>query len=247
MNPLAALLLPVSMLVAGTTVSAVEAHPAVPVVSAGASVVKATAPGTKAPPVGVQAPAVEVQAPAGEVQEPAADVHVPAVASPAATGRVGLVGTRVARDVAGPVLRGQWAWPLRPQPRVVRPFLRPPTRYGAGHRGVDLAGAAGQDVLAVEAGTVTHVGRIAGRSTVTVLHASGVRSTYEPVAAVVATGAAVRRGTVLGRLEQNGSHCDSATCLHLGALRGGDYLDPLVFLTGGRRVRLLPLAQAPDG
>ena len=144
-------------------------------------------------------------------------------------------------------LGGRWSWPLQPRPTVVRPFLRPATRYGAGHRGADLAGAAEQEVHAVEAGTVTHVGSIAARGTVTVLHPSGIRSTYEPVKPTVVTGAAVARGAVLGRLEGNGSHCGPAACLHLGAVRGDVYLDPLAFLRGGQRVRLLPLGLVPLG
>src|SRR5690349_2654529 len=36
---------------------------------------------------------------------------------------------------------GRWAWPLSPQPRVVRRFIPPSTAYGPGHRGLDLAGA----------------------------------------------------------------------------------------------------------
>jgi murein DD-endopeptidase MepM/ murein hydrolase activator NlpD len=112
---------------------------------------------------------------------------------------------------------------------------------------VDLAGSSGQEVLAVEAGTVTHVGSIAGRGTVTVLHSSGIRSTYEPVDPAVSTGATVSRGTPLGRLEESGSHCAPGICLHLGAVRGEVYLDPLIFLMGGQRVRLLPLARGPVG
>jgi murein DD-endopeptidase MepM/ murein hydrolase activator NlpD len=130
---------------------------------------------------------------------------------------------------------------------MLRPFVRPATTYGAGHRGVDLAGSPGQDVQAVSDGTVSHVGRVAGRGTVTVLHASGVRSTYEPVRGSVATGAVVARGAVLGTLEVSGSHCGVATCLHLGAVGAETYLDPMVFLVGGQRVRLLPLGQAPEG
>ena len=139
---------------------------------------------------------------------------------------------------------GRWEWPLSPQPAVLRAFVRPVTAYGAGHRGLDLAGSPGQEVLAVDAGTVTHVGTVAGRGTVTVLHASGVRSTYEPVATGVAHGEAVTRGTRLGELAAGGSHCRPG-CLHLGAVRDRTYLDPLVLLTGGRRVRLLPLGQVP--
>ena len=152
-----------------------------------------------------------------------------------------------ASPAESPAPRSRWGWPLQPQPAVVRPFLRPATKYGAGHRGVDLAGSSGQEVLAVEAGTVTHVGTIAGRGTVTVLHSSGIRSTYEPVDPAVTTGSSVARGAPLGGLVEGGSHCAPATCLHLGALRGEVYLDPMVFLVGGQRVRLLPLGQSLTG
>jgi murein DD-endopeptidase MepM/ murein hydrolase activator NlpD len=95
-------------------------------------------------------------------------------------------------------------------------------------------------VTSVAEGTVTHVGVIAGRGTVTVMHATGLRSTYEPVTPVVAVGDAVRAGETVGRMEPHGSHCDPTVCLHLGAIRGREYLDPLVFLEAAR-VRLLPL------
>ena len=36
-------------------------------------------------------------------------------------------------------------WPLRPEPEVVTGFAPPDSPWGAGHRGVDLAGMAGQD------------------------------------------------------------------------------------------------------
>ena len=139
---------------------------------------------------------------------------------------------------------GRWSWPLTPQPPVVRPFARPSSDYGQGHRGVDLGGRAGQDVSAVDAGTVSHVGVIAGRGTVTVLHPSGLRSTYEPVSAEVTVGKVVARGDRLGALAETGSHCAPRACLHLGAVRDRTYLDPVALL-GARRVRLLPLQPVP--
>jgi murein DD-endopeptidase MepM/ murein hydrolase activator NlpD len=105
---------------------------------------------------------------------------------------------------------------------------------------VDLAGRPGQLVSAVAAGTVTHVGVIAGRGTVSVLHPDGLRSTYEPLDSLVRVGEAVRSGQELGTLSAVSSHCLPVSCLHLGALRGRAYLDPLSLL-GQRRVRLLPL------
>ena len=90
------------------------------------------------------------------------------------------------------------------------------------------------------AGTVSHSGVVAAKPSVTVLHDDGLRSTYEPVTASVRLGDRVQAGTVLGTLVAPGSHCPPDACLHLGALRGRVYLDPLTLL-GVPRVRLLPL------
>lgn len=135
-------------------------------------------------------------------------------------------------------LRRAWSWPLTPRPLVLAPFVAPRSTYGAGHRGLDLSAKGGQSVGAVDAGVVTHVGVIAGRGTVSVTHASGLRSTYEPVRGTVATGIRVTKGQVIGSITGR-SHCGGA-CLHLGALVGPAYLDPRPLLGGGP-VILLPL------
>ncbi|MGN6242701.1 MAG: murein hydrolase activator EnvC family protein [Motilibacteraceae bacterium] len=128
---------------------------------------------------------------------------------------------------------------------VVRPFLAPPGPYAAGHRGVDLAAAAGDPVRAPAAGRVIYAGQVAGRPLVMLLHAGGVRTTYEPVAPSVAVGDRVAAGQVLGALVASGSHCLPSACLHWGARLGsGDaerYADPLALLAGQGPVRLLPL------
>lgn len=134
-------------------------------------------------------------------------------------------------------------WPLAPEPAVVTRFDPPADRWGAGHRGVDLAGTIGRVVRAALPGRVAFVGRIAGRGVVTVAHrgeAAGTRTTYEPVAGVVAAGDLVAAGQVIGHLEGLGGHCLPAVCLHWGWLRGDTYLDPLR-LVGAGPIRLLPL------
>lgn len=130
-------------------------------------------------------------------------------------------------------------WPLDPEPEVAARFDPPASRWGVGHRGVDLSGTVGQPVRAARAGTVTFAGRLAGRGVVVVSHGS-TRTTYEPLAATVAVGDPVDAGTVIGRLELLGSHCLPRACLHWGLLEGERYLDPLT-LVGGGPVRLLPL------
>jgi murein DD-endopeptidase MepM/ murein hydrolase activator NlpD len=133
-------------------------------------------------------------------------------------------------------------WPLRPRPAVVAGFHPPASRWGAGHRGVDLAGAPGAAVHSSLPGTVTFAGRIAGRGVVVVSHGA-TRTTYEPVTASVAVGDRVGAGTALGHLALFGSHCFPHWCLHWGLIEGRDhYLDPLT-LVGAAPVRLLPLGE----
>ncbi|NYG58134.1 murein DD-endopeptidase MepM/ murein hydrolase activator NlpD [Nocardioides daedukensis] len=134
-------------------------------------------------------------------------------------------------------------WPLDPRPAVVGGFAPPTEKWGAGHRGVDLNGSAGQPVRASLPGTISFAGSIAGRGVVSVEHGD-TRTTYEPVVASVDVGDPVSAGEVIGRLELRGSHCLPAACLHWGWLRGSAYLDPLD-LVGAARVRLLPPGGLP--
>lgn len=135
---------------------------------------------------------------------------------------------------------GDYGWPVPGWPRVARAFDPPESSYGSGHRGVDLVVAPGSAVLAAGSGTVAFAGPLAGRGVVSVLHADGLRTTYEPVTTGVAVGAHVQRGDVLGVLEPGHPGCPAPACLHWGLRRGAeDYLDPLRLL-GRWEVRLLP-------
>ncbi len=119
---------------------------------------------------------------------------------------------------------GSWQWPLG-QRRVVTTFDPPATRYAAGHRGLDLPGTPGEPVRAVAVGRVVFSGTVAGVGVVSIAHGDE-RSTYQPVVRRrVATGDAVSAGDVLGSLGPAGTHCVTA-CLHLGRVRGEEYLDP---------------------
>jgi murein DD-endopeptidase MepM/ murein hydrolase activator NlpD len=135
---------------------------------------------------------------------------------------------------------GAWSWPLD-RHDVGAHFDKPDTEYGPGHRGVDLPGSAGDVVRAVAAGRVTFAGTVAGVPVVTIDHGKE-RSTYQPVAARVKVGDAVRAGEVIGTLLAGPSHCATA-CLHLGRLSGDDYLDPLELLSSAGQFQLIN----PDG
>ncbi len=133
-----------------------------------------------------------------------------------------------------------WSAPLDGDLRVTRPFDPPPDPFGAGHRGVDLAGSPGARVLAAGAGVVVFAGMVAGRPVVSIDHPGGLRTTYEPVVPSVAAGQPVARGSPIGTLSAGHAGCPVAACLHWGLRRGEVYLDPLG-LVRPVQVRLLPL------
>jgi murein DD-endopeptidase MepM/ murein hydrolase activator NlpD len=133
-----------------------------------------------------------------------------------------------------------WVAPLAGVLDITRPFERPPGPFAAGHRGVDLGGPAGSPVLAAGDGVVVFAGMVAGRPVVSIDHAGGLRTTYEPVDPSVAAGQEVARGSPIGTLVAGHVGCPREACLHWGLRRGETYLDPMLLLRPVR-VRLLPL------
>jgi murein DD-endopeptidase MepM/ murein hydrolase activator NlpD len=132
-----------------------------------------------------------------------------------------------------------FGWPVDP-PRVVRPFDPPEQPWLPGHRGVDLAAPASAEIHAAGPGTIVYAGRLADRGVVSIAHAGGLRTTYEPVTTTLKVGDQVTGGQLIGTLELGHAGCPAPACLHWGLLRGEQYLDPLALLGLGR-VRLLPL------
>nr|WP_239126696.1 M23 family metallopeptidase [Asanoa siamensis] len=129
--------------------------------------------------------------------------------------------------------------PVEPPLRITRRFDGPPRPWMPGHRGVDLASAPGATMYSAGAGEVVFAGPVAGRPVISVQHADGLRTTYEPVSPVVRPGDRVTAGDPIGVLEAGHPGCPAAACLHWGLRRGMEYLDPLLLL--GFRVRLLPI------
>ncbi|GAA1240267.1 hypothetical protein GCM10009676_26460 [Prauserella halophila] len=162
----------------------------------------------------------------------------PAPAPRSATTVAG-AGTAVGA-AAQPAADVTFAWPLDPQPGVVRPFDAPDSEYGPGHRGVDLAAAAGQPVLAAAGGRVVHAGDLAGRGVVSIEHPDGLRTTYEPLSVQVDEGDRVRAGLPIGTVARGHDDCAAAACLHWGLRRGERYLDPVTVVPLAGALRLKP-------
>src|SRR5690349_8994972 len=115
---------------------------------------------------------------------------------------------------------GAWSWPVSGP--VLRPFRLGDDPYlGGQHRGIDVAGAAGEAVVAPDDGdsvTLTHLGAIS-----------------------VKRNATVEEGARVGVLGPSGSAEWPRPYVHLGVRADGDpngYLDPLQFL---------PARSAPAG
>ncbi|WP_378145627.1 murein hydrolase activator EnvC family protein [Cnuibacter sp. UC19_7] len=137
----------------------------------------------------------------------------------------------------------RWAWPVEGAPVVARGYEAPATRYGAGHRGLDLAVGVGGVVLAPADGTVAFAGQVAGRPVLALEHGGGYRSSLEPVSSTLAVGDTVTRGQPVGAVAEGG-HCTG--CVHFGVRLRGEYLDPRALIVGIPRAVLLPaVAVAP--
>jgi murein DD-endopeptidase MepM/ murein hydrolase activator NlpD len=153
--------------------------------------------------------------------------------------------TGATHDV-GPGSGSGFRFPVAGPAKVLTAFQPPATRYGPGHRGVDLALKTGSPVLAAGDGTVVFAGPLAGRGVISIDHPVGIRTTYDPVTALVRAGDRVFAGQVIGVLQAGHPSCAPAACVHWGArLTDGSYVDPMGLVSGVMAVRLLPWSGSP--
>lgn len=131
-----------------------------------------------------------------------------------------------------------WAWPVPAPHSLARPYIAPATPYSSGHRGIDIRASEGVEVRAPADGVVHFAGFVVDRPVISIRHAGGVLSSFEPVEALVVAGQRVERGQVIGILLPG--HCASP-CLHLGARIDGEYVNPLLFLGGLEHAVLYPM------
>ena len=152
------------------------------------------APSASIAPARPPSAVMSVALPAAPFGSPAAPFGSPAApfGSPAAP-----FGSPV---VVGAMFSARWVWPSDAPHTVVHPFAPPSTRWGSGHRGVDLTAVVAGSIRAPADGQVAFSGMVAGRPVVVIAHPGGLRSTFEPVSATVSVGALVRQGEVIGLL-----------------------------------------------
>lgn len=156
-------------------------------------------------------------------------------ASPTADAAAGLARPAVGLELGTSALR--WVWPVHPV-RIVVAYIAPAHRFGPGHRGIDLAAAAGAEVRAPADGVIAFTGSIAGRGVVTIDHDGGLVTTLEPVDGAVAVGQRVDRGQRVG-VTSVGGHAPPGT-IHFGVRLSGEYVNPLLLFGALPRAVLLP-------
>lgn len=132
------------------------------------------------------------------------------------------------------------------------------TAYGAEygghtHRGVDLAGDAGDAVRAPAGGTVVFAGSVPADgggtcNAVTIELPSGDRVSLLPLSEVwVAEGATVGAAEQVGALAVAGDDSSSSTHVHMSLRHDGAYVDPTAFLPAMAAAPVMaPVAPAPE-
>ncbi len=106
----------------------------------------------------------------------------------------------------------------------------PFTGEEAYHKGVDFAGAAGENVIAVAAGVVTWAGERSGYGTlVEINHGDGLATRYaHNERALVHVGDTVKRGQPIALMGSTGH--STGPHVHFEVLRNGRQVDPLSFI-----------------
>lgn len=132
----------------------------------------------------------------------------------------------------------RWRWPLTGSHSVVAPFRAPAHAYGAGHRGVDLKSSHGAVVVAPREGIVAFRGMVVDRPLLTIEHADGLVSTFEPLESNLVPGDLISAGQEIG-LVAGGGH-SPAGALHVGVRRDDDYINPMLLFGDVPRAILLP-------
>jgi len=123
---------------------------------------------------------------------------------------------------------------------IVAQFDKPAQTWMAGHRGVDILAKEGDELVAPATGVISHAGKVAGKSTVSIR----VRSftlTFEPAQTSLPVGTSVLRGKPFATVVGRSDHCDGA-CVHWGIkVSKGNYADPERWLTP-QSIRLVPVS-----
>lgn len=132
-------------------------------------------------------------------------------------------------DIGDPL----WHWPVE-EPRLAKPFRKPTSDWGAGHRGIDLQTKPGEALLSPVDARIDFGGLAFGVPTV-VIEAGSLSSVFQPACLKpgFSSNSQVEIGDDFARVCSSSAqhHCSLGDCLHW-SLRWDktDYLNPLIML-----------------
>lgn len=123
---------------------------------------------------------------------------------------------------------------------ISKAFDRPSMRWATGHRGVDITAGTGTALIAPDDGVIAFNGTVAGKDVISIKHADGLTSTFEPAHSDLETGDPVFRGQPFGVADGLSDHCLDF-CVHWGVMdASNDYLDPSTLILP-RTIALKPV------
>ncbi|WP_180335116.1 M23 family metallopeptidase [Bifidobacterium thermophilum] len=123
---------------------------------------------------------------------------------------------------------------------ISKAFDRPSMRWATGHRGVDITAGTGTALIAPDDGVIAFNGTVAGKDVISIKHADGLTSTFEPAHSDLETGDPVFRGQPFGVADGLSDHCLDL-CVHWGVMDASDdYLDPSTLILP-RTIALKPV------
>ena len=128
-----------------------------------------------------------------------------------------------------------WASPIPDfEKRHFPNYVLPASKWGAGHRGIDLVVAKDEELKAPFDGEVHFVGKVVNRNVLTLKSTSGLMASFEPLCGDLSKNAEVTQGEAIGTYCEADAnyedHCEG--CIHFSVRSEYGYLNPLLFISG---------------
>lgn len=127
-----------------------------------------------------------------------------------------------------------WATPIPDfEDRHFPNFYLPATKWGSGHRGIDMQLERSEVLTSPFDGTVHFQGKVVNREVLTLRSQSGLLASFEPLCSELTVGDKVKKGQAIGKLCEGyadyKSHCEN--CIHFSVRSDYGYLNPLLFVS----------------
>ena len=127
-----------------------------------------------------------------------------------------------------------WATPIPDfEKRHFPNYVLPASKWGAGHRGIDLLAKDQEQIKSPFSGTVHFHGKVVDRNVLTLKSSTGLLASFEPICSNLSAGDEVTKGDQIGHYCAGAvnyeEHCEM--CIHFSVRSEHGYLNPLLFVS----------------